>query len=76
MTTLQAQTTGGKTSMPTTDGYILIAKIKPGQVDALRAAIAESNLTDPEGGLAQIATVHFARLVLNQAAFFDFWTVG
>lgn len=66
MATQQTKTTGVKTSMPTTDGYILIAKIKSGQVDAVRAAIAESAKTmmDPEGALAQLGTVHFARIAL------------
>jgi hypothetical protein len=67
MATPQAQqTTGVKKSMPTTNGVIIIAKIKPGQVDALRAAVAENlkALTDPEGALAQVGTVHFARAAI------------
>lgn len=80
MTTQQATTTGAKTSMPTTDGYILIAKIKPGQVDALRAAIAESekSMMDPQGALAQLGTVHFARMaILNDTyLLFTSWFDG
>jgi hypothetical protein len=74
------ETTGGTTSMPTTDGYILIAKIKPGQVDTLRAAIAESAkiMMDPKGALAQVGTVHFARMaILNDNYFlFTSWFDG
>ncbi|MBV9230113.1 MAG: hypothetical protein JOZ18_12425 [Chloroflexi bacterium] len=64
MVTQQAKTTGATTSMPTTDGYILLAKIKPGQANALRAAIAEAAkiMMDPKGALAQLAKVHFARM--------------
>jgi hypothetical protein len=67
MTTQQVhRTTGAETSKPTTDGFILIARIKPGQVDAVRAAITEAakNMMDPDGALAQLGTVHFARLAI------------
>lgn len=60
------ETTGVTTSMPTTNGVIIIAKIKPGQVDALRAAVAanEKNLSDPQGPFARIGTVHFLRIAI------------
>jgi hypothetical protein len=68
------ETTGGNTSMPTTNGTILIAKIKPGQVDALREALAREakNMTDPDGSLAQVGTVHFARVAILDETYFLF----
>ena len=57
MTTQAAEATGVETSTPTTNAFLLIAKIKPGQTDALRAAVLENeeNFSDPEGALARSA---------------------
>lgn len=66
MAVQQAETPGTNESTPATDGFLLIAKIKPGEVDALRAAVrtAAGRLSDNAGPLSQIGTVHFARLAI------------
>jgi hypothetical protein len=67
MATQEAQTTGADTSKPAhPSGTLLLTKIKPGQADALRATLAQAKqgLTDPSSGLAQVGTVHFARMAI------------
>lgn len=70
----RAEAPGTQTPMPAINGTILIAKIKPGQVDALRAAVAEQakNLMDPQGPLSRVGTVHFARVAILNENYFLF----
>jgi hypothetical protein len=63
-----------ETSAPTTNGFTLLAKIKPGQADALREAVQANakNLGDPEGSIAQIGIVHFVRVCILPGDYFLF----
>ena len=65
---------GVETSAPTTNGFTLIAKIKPGQADELREAVLANakNLGDPEGAIAQVGTVHFVRVAILPGDYFMF----
>ena len=74
MTTQQVQTTDNKTSPPTTNGFILLAKIKPGQADTLRATL---KALDAAGAVAsaafqRIGTLHFARFAIIEDAYLLF----
>ncbi len=71
MATQQAEATP-RSATPSTEAFLLAVKIKPGQVDALREAVAANagNIEDPDGALAQVGTVHFVRIaILNNDTF-------
>ncbi|WP_405676396.1 hypothetical protein OG239_41435 [Streptomyces sp. NBC_00868] len=71
MAAQQAEATQGSAA-PSTTAFLLAAKIKPGQADALREAAAANanNIEDPNGSLAQVGTVHFWRIaILNDDTF-------
>jgi len=78
MTTQQAETTGTATQAPTVNGVIMVAKIKQGQVEALRSLLQDNvwQLTSPTGNLNTVGTVHFARFAVHGdnfifASYFD-----
>ena len=79
MTTQQVQTTDGTPLLSTTEGFVLLAKFKPGQADAFRAAIKEM-AAHPEalGTLERIGTVHFARFAIIEDTYllFTSWFDG
>jgi hypothetical protein len=70
MSTQQTETASAGTSTPTSDGWILIVQIKPGQVDELLAAVGAEleKASDPDSligqVLTQVGTVHFARAAI------------
>jgi hypothetical protein len=55
--------TSGETSQT---HFLLIAKVKPGHADAIRELVDKEGwrITSPDGPLAQVGTVHFARWAL------------
>ncbi|MEV5173360.1 hypothetical protein AB0L10_20250 [Streptomyces flaveolus] len=66
MTAQQEDTTQGGGAPSTDEAYLLIAKIKPGQADALREALTygATIMGNPESALSQVGTVHFARFAI------------
>jgi len=66
MSTQHAQTPGVQEATPTTNGVTILARIKPGQVDAVRAAVTERAKTwaTPDNPLSKTAKVHFLRFTI------------
>jgi len=72
-TTEQAQTADGKSMLNATNGFILLAKIKSGQADALRAELKEMAKSGTFGAaLAKTDIVHFARVAIIEEKYFLF----
>lgn len=70
MSTPVTEIASAETSTPISDSWLLIVKIKPGQVDALRAEVGAEleALADPNSTLSQmfsqVGTVHYARAAI------------